>query len=211
MSVKDKLVVTLTVLGLIVTFVSACLVSNVANGAVQEEPQPEAEVVTVVAEVTEPVDTFKYYEIPKAYKDAGGDFPEDVQRHLLKLCEERDLDYTTVIALIEKESKFKSNAVGDNGNSFGYGQIYKIWHKKRMAEEGVTDLTNPYGNLKVCTSYLKYIKDRYGDKGDHFILMVYNMGEPVALRAWKNGTQSTQYSRDILHRAKEIKQDLQDK
>ena len=171
----------------------------------------DLDISEVPAEIEEPEDNFKYYDIPKEYKETGGDFPEDVQRHLLQLCEERDLDYPTLIALIERESGYKSNAVGDNNNSYGYGQIYKIWHKQRMAEEGVQDLIEPYGNLRVCTSYLKYIKDRYGDKGEHFILMVYNMGEPVALRAWKNGVQSTQYSREILQKAEEIKQDLQDK
>jgi soluble lytic murein transglycosylase-like protein len=210
MKLKDKLCIAGAILGLIAILVSACLVGEAVSGA--ERPEPEAKaVIEDVAEVKEPVDTFTYYEIPKAYKEAGGNFPEDVQRYLLKLCEERDLDYPTLIALIERESKYKSNAVGDNGNSYGYGQIYKIWHKQRMADEGVQDLTEPYGNLRVCTSYLKYIKDRYGDKGNHFILMVYNMGEPVALRAWKNGVQSTQYSREILQRAEEIKQDLQDK
>lgn len=180
--------------------------SEVISEAVKPEPEAKA-----VIEVEEPVDTFKYYEIPKVYEEAGGNFPEEVQRYLVKLCEERGLDYPTVIALIEKESKFNSNAIGDNGNSYGYGQIYKIWHTQRMAEEGVQDLTDPYGNLRVCTNYLKYIKDRYGDKGAHYGLMVYNMGEPRAYKAWQNGIYSTQYSRDILQRAEEIKQELQDK
>lgn len=210
MKVKDKLWVTVALLVLTAVIVAFCITADTATGAVQEEPEAKA-VISDVAEVKEPVDNFTYYEIPEKYKETGGAFPEDVQRYLLKLCEDRGLDYTTVIALIERESGYKSTAVGDNGNSYGYGQIYKIWHKQRMADEGVQDLTDPYGNLRVCTSYLKYIKDSYGDKGDHFILMVYNMGEPRALRAWKNGTYSTQYSREILQRASEIKQDLQDK
>ncbi len=196
----------------IALMVLGCMVYIQCNAGVVEEPVI-AEAIAVTPQVLtqgeeEPEDTFRYYEIPENYTKAGGYFPEEVQRYLLDLCTERELDYPIVVALIERESGYKSNAVGDNGNSYGYGQVYKRWHKKRMAEEGVTDLTDAYGNLRVCTSYLKYIKDRYGDNGSHYMLMVYNMGEPRALKAWGENIYSTEYSRSILQRAEEIQQEL---
>ena len=152
---------------------------------------------------------FKYYKIPNMYTEDGGCFPEVVQAYLWGLCKARGLDYYTVVALIERESGYKYDAVGDAGNSFGYGQIYRIWHLDRMAEECVEDLTDPYGNLRVCTNFLAELEDQYGDSGENCYLMVYNMGEAVAKELWNSGVYSTEYSRGILQRAQEIKQELQ--
>lgn len=92
---------------------------------------------------------FKYYQIPQEYIDEGGCFPEVVQAYLWCLCEERGINYYVVVALIERESRYQWDATGDNGNSKGYMQIYENWHKERMEAEGVTDLYDPYGNIRV--------------------------------------------------------------
>ncbi len=68
---------------------------------------------------------FRYYEIPQEYKDAGGCFPEIVQVYLWCECKEYGVDYYTVLALIERESGYHWDKVGDNGNSKGYMQIYE--------------------------------------------------------------------------------------
>lgn len=154
---------------------------------------------------------FRYYEIPEEYVENGGEFPEVVQAYLWRLCRERGLDYYTVVALIERESGYRKDAVGDSENSYGYGQVYKIWHLERMNEEEALDLTNPYCNLRVCTSYLEEITEEYGESGTHCVLMVYNMGEQGAKKLWKDGIYSTEYSRVIMERAQEIKQELKDK
>lgn len=81
-------------------------------------------------------DGFRYYEIPQEYKDAGGCFPEIVQVYLWCECKEYGVDYYTVLALIERESCYHWDKVGDNGNSKGYMQIYEKWHTERMEAEG---------------------------------------------------------------------------
>lgn len=73
-------------------------------------------------------DGFSYYEIPQEYKDAGGCFPEIVQVYLWCECKEYGVDYYMVLALIERESGYHWDKVGDNGNSKGYMQIYEKWH-----------------------------------------------------------------------------------
>lgn len=73
-------------------------------------------------------DGFRYYEIPQEYKDAGGCFPEIVQVYLWCECKEYGVDYYTVLAIIERESGYHWDKVGDNGNSKGYMQIYEKWH-----------------------------------------------------------------------------------
>lgn len=154
---------------------------------------------------------FRYYQIPQEYIDGDGCFPEVVQAYLWSICREVGVDYYTVVALIERESKYKYNAVGDNGNSIGYMQIYSKWHTERMKELGVTDLYNPYENIKVGVDTLAEIQEKYLDSsGANCVLMVYNMGESTAKEFWEKGIYSTKYSREVLQRAQEIEQELQE-
>lgn len=153
---------------------------------------------------------FRYFEIPEEYVRSGGCFPEVVQVYLWGLCKERGLDYYTVVALIERESGYKYDAAGDGGKSVGYLQIGERWHKERMEAEGVTDFYNPYGNIRVGLNFLQEISDKYLDSsGIHCVLMVYNMGESGAKDCWKQGIYSTEYTRAILARAEEIRQEIE--
>lgn len=152
---------------------------------------------------------FKLFEIPEEYAREGGCFPEVVQVYLWCLCEQRDIDYYMVVALIERESGYKWDAQGDSGNSVGYMQIGKKWHKERMIEEGVEDLLNPYGNIRVGLNFLQYLNNKYLESsGANCVLMAYNMGESGARSLWRDGIYSTEYSREVLKRAEEIRQEL---
>ena len=91
----------------------------------------------------------------------------------------------------------------------GYMQIGEKWHKDRMLEEAVADLLNPYGNIRVGLNFLQYLNKKYLDNsGANCVLMAYNMGESGARSLWKEGTYSTEYSRGVLKRAEEIRQEL---
>lgn len=152
---------------------------------------------------------FKLYEIPEEYDREGGCFPEVVQVYLWCLCEQRDIDYCMVVALIERESGYKWDAKGDGGNSVGYMQIGERLHKERMLEEGVEDLLNPYGNIRVGLNFLQYLNKKYlENSGVNCVLMAYNMGESGARSLWREGIYSTEYSREVLKRAEEIRQEL---
>lgn len=155
---------------------------------------------------------WRYYEIPSSYSLTGGMFPEVAQVYLWGLCRESGVDYYMVLAMIERESGYRCYATGDSGNSKGLLQVYERWHKERMQEVGATDLYNPYDNMRVAVNLLKEIQDKYLESsGAHCVLMVYNMGGSGANRLWANGVYSTDYSRQILQRAQEIKQEVQDK
>lgn len=153
---------------------------------------------------------FRYFEIPEEYVRSGGCFPEVVQVYLWSLCKDRGLDYCMVVAMIERESGYRYDAAGDGGKSVGYLQIGERWHKDRMEAEGVTDLSNPYGNIRVGLNFLQELSDRYLESsGMHCVLMAYNMGENGAKSCWKQGVYSTDYSRGILTRAEEIRQEIE--
>ena len=149
---------------------------------------------------------FRYYQIPEVYEK--GAFPENVQAYLWSLCKERELDYYIVVALIERESGYNPNCTGDSGASKGYMQIQEKWHKWRMDTEDVTDLYDPYGNIRVGLNFLGDLHDKYGDWTK--VLMCYNMGQSGAKKCWDKGIYSTAYSRRILQRAQEIEQELKD-
>lgn len=156
---------------------------------------------------------FKYYEIPEEYIENGGSFPKKVQKYLWRQCKKRKVDYYIVVALIERESGYKINASGDNGNSKGYMQIWESWHRDRMQAEGVTNLYNPYENIRVGLNLLQELMDGDTDLDDmeyHYILMCYNAGTSRANEYIREGVYSSEYSRAILKRAGEIKQELKD-
>lgn len=145
---------------------------------------------------------WRYYEIPSSYKMAGGMFPEVAQVYLWRICREAGVDYYTVLALIERESGYRYDATGDNGNSKGLMQVQERWHKDRMQAVGATDLYNPYDNMRVAVNFLKEIQDRYlASSGEHCVLMVYNMGATGANKLWAEGIYSTAYTKQILQRA----------
>lgn len=155
---------------------------------------------------------WKYYEIPSSYKMAGGMFPEVAQVYLWGICREAGVDYYMVLALIERESGYRYDATGDSGNSKGLMQVQERFHKDRMKAVNATDLYNPYDNMRVAVHFLKEIQDRYlASSGEHCVLMVYNMGATGANRLWAEGIYSTAYTRQILQRAQEIKQEIQGK
>lgn len=152
---------------------------------------------------------FRYYNIPEKYIENGGRFSEIVQAYLWCQCKQRGIDYYIVVALIELESNYNCEATGDNGNSKGYMQIWESWHKDRMQAEDVEDLYNPFGNIRVGLNFLQELIARAG--GDsHYVLMSYNMGENKCKEFISEGIYSTEYSRWVLQRAQEIKQELQD-
>ena len=111
--------------------------------------------------------------------------------------------------MIERESCYKYDAVGDGGVSIGYLQIGEKWHKDRMEAEEVSDLKDPYGNIRVGLNFLQELSSRYADSGMNCVLMAYNMVESGAKKCWNNGTYSTEYSRGILARAEEIRQEVE--
>lgn len=153
-------------------------------------------------------DGFVFYEIPEEYSRTGGYFPEKMQVYTYCVCEQYGVRYDLVVALIEKESGYTFDKVGDDGNSIGYMQIYEEWHRDRMERLNVTDLKNPYQNVLVGIDYLSELIERYGTIQD--ALAAYNYGEQGAKQhLWKNGIYVYEYNQTIMSRMKEIGEELE--
>lgn len=153
-------------------------------------------------------DGFVLYEIPEEYSRTGGYFPEKMQVYTYCVCKQYGVRYDLVVALIEKESGYKFDKVGDDGHSIGYMQIYEECHRDRMERLNVTDLTNPYQNVLVGIDYLSELIERYGTIQD--ALAAYNYGEQGAKQhLWKNGIYVYEYNQTIMSRMKEIEEELE--
>jgi soluble lytic murein transglycosylase-like protein len=75
--------------------------------------------------------------------------------------------------------------------------------------DGVTDLFNPYQNIRVGLNCLREIQDKYlASSGENCVLMVYNMGESTAKKLWAKDIYSSAYSREVITRAQELRQEL---
>lgn len=153
------------------------------------------------------LDGFMYYEIPEEYVENGGYFPEIMQIYTYCLCKQQNVRYSLILAVIERESGYRYDCTGDDGESVGYMQIMEKWHGERMRELGCTDLMNPYQNVRVGVDYLSELIERYGTIQD--ALAAYNYGEKGAKEnLWSNGVYLYEYNETIMRRMKEIEEVL---
>lgn len=154
---------------------------------------------------SEDVEGFVFYELPEEYKRTGGYLPEKMQIYTRCLCKQYDVPYALVLAMIEHESGYVFDAVGDDGNSIGYMQVYEKWHIDRMERLGVNDLKNPYHNVYVGIDFLSYLLKKYGTVQD--ALAAYNYGEKGAREhLWNKGIYVYSYNKKIMQRMKEIEE-----
>lgn len=97
----------------------------------------------------------------------------DLQCHLITVCEEYGVPQSVALGVIQAESSFTATA--SNGSCYGYMQINSINSEWLSEKIGVTDLTDPYQNIR---SGVFILSDLYGKYGDwHKALICYNYGE----------------------------------
>lgn len=152
----------------------------------EEEIKEEVPVEIVEEEKTE------YFDVPLS---------EDLQDHIFAECERYGIKPQIVFAMIERESRYRADVIGDNGNSYGLMQIQPKWHKARMNKLGCTNLLNPYQNVSVGIDLLGELVNR--GKGMEWALMAYNGGPSYANKKMAAGTVSN-YAKGVLTAADQI-------
>ncbi len=148
--------------------------------------EPYTEKLATTETVITPTETEPHY--------YNVNLPTEVQECIITECEKYNINPSIVIAMIERESQFIPDIIGDNGNSFGLMQIQPRWHTNRMEKLGCTDLLNPIQNVKVGIDYLGELYIRYNDIAK--ALVAYNRGS-------YNGT-ITNYAYSVMARANEV-------
>lgn len=164
---------------LCVFMASLFLFSFVANSDFEKvEALPKQEETTTIIEIPPIVDTtpspvtppekdYIFYDVP---------FDMDTQKEIIEICSEYDISYELILGMISVESTFKSNNIGDGGDSFGLMQIQPKWWYEIMEREGVTDLLNPFQNIRCGCAIVRELKNTYGT--EYRALQAYNTGNP---------------------------------
>lgn len=134
----------------------------------------------------------------KAYIPIDIPMDAELQEWIYTYCNEQKISPAIVIAIIDRESDFSANAVGDDGESFGLMQIYQSCHTDRIERLGVADLLEPKQNIQVGVDYLLELFEENPEPA--WVLNAYNGGRAYANRKLSAG-EETEYSVDILDRA----------
>lgn len=150
--------------------------------------EPETIEETVIEEV---VPAVVYFDIP---------LDEDLQDHIFAECERYGVEPAVVVAMIERESRFNADVIGDSGRSFGLMQIQPRWHSGRMEKLGCTDLLDPYQNVTVGIDFLAELIG--SGKGVEWALMAYNGGPGYANRLRGEGRVSD-YAAGVMASSRE--------
>lgn len=148
---------------------------------------------------------FVFYHIPAEYRCNWGKLPQVAQVYAHCICKEKGVDLDIVIAMIEVESGYRYDA--ESGQAYGYMQIVPEYHEERMDRLNVTDLLDPYQNLRTGIDYLAELLDKYG--GDYGkALTAYNYGPTGAYRDFFSaGMNHSAYSDKITEIAERIRQE----
>ena len=125
----------------------------------------------------------------------------ELQDYIFEECEEKEIDPKIIISMIAQESNYKSDVIGDNGNSLGLMQIQPKWHKERMERLACDDLLNPYQNIKVGIDIVYELKQENSDL--YFVLMAYNGGRNYAYKRIDSGNISD-YALEVIERSQQF-------
>lgn len=135
-----------------------------------------------------PATEMQFYDIP---------LDRDLQKHIIEVCDANDINPKLVFALIERESNYNPNAIGDEGTSFGLMQVREMFHKNRMEKLGVEDLLNPYQNVIVGIDILKEKLDMYDTTYE--ALTAYNAGDTGAYELYfSKGIEGNDYAYEVV-------------
>ena len=126
---------------------------------------------------------------------------EELQLHIFSECDKHNIAPEIVIAMIERESNYRADVLGDNGNSFGLMQIQPRWNQERMDKLGCTDLLDPFQNVTVGIDLLAELIDENPDI--YWVLMSYNGGRDYADARMESGNIS-EYAKYVVARASEL-------
>lgn len=150
--------------------------------------------------------------------DWGGDYDdefvvldcalsEDLQEFTFYLCKGYYIDYSFAMAVMFRESSYNVQAVSEDGRDHGLFQIRDVNNERLEAAIGVTDMYDPYQNIRAGLFMLRELFEKYDDPRK--VLMAYNMGEYGASVLWEQGVFDTTFTRRVLTTADEYAAEIE--
>jgi len=126
---------------------------------------------------------------------------ESLQEFVFYLSQAYEMDFTLVMAVIQQESGYNPDIISAT-DDYGLMQINKINHSYLHEQLGITDFTEPYGNIRAGMFILRKLFEKY--ETPEKVLMAYNIGENGASQLWEQGIFESNFSKSVL----QIQQDL---
>ena len=133
---------------------------------------------------------------------------KETQQSTFYLCKGYDIDWTLVMALMQKESSFRSDVISAT-DDYGLMQINKCNHKWLTDTIGVTDYLDKEQNIRAGVFVLRKLFEEYTDP--NLVLMAYNMGADGAETLWNKGIYTTPYVDDILTYQAEFNKQIEER
>lgn len=84
---------------------------------------------------------------------------EDLQEFIFYLSQAYGMDFTFVMALIQRESGYNPDVISKT-NDYGLMQINEINHPYLQEQLGITDFTEPYGNVRAGMFILRKLFEK---------------------------------------------------
>lgn len=131
---------------------------------------------------------------------------EDLQEFTFYLSTAYEMDFTFVMALIQKESSYNPDVISRT-NDYGLMQINIINHPYLKEQLEITDFLDPYDNIRAGMFILRKLFEKY--ETPEKVLMAYNMGENGASRLWEQGIFEINYSKSVLEIQCELNAELE--
>ena len=196
---KALLLAEMLVAGIVAGTAFGAIATTVRNVNPTEATVPTELVETTTTVPTEPEPETTATELPVTLYDVP--LSEELQLHIIQTSEAHNIDPAVVIAVIWKESNYKTTTKGDSGKSLGLMQIQPKWHKGLMDRLDCPDLLDPFQNVTVGINILAGHLKKY-DGNISMALMAYNAGSGGANRYWfSKGVYSNNYSKSVLNKA----------
>lgn len=129
------------------------------------------------------------------------DLSDNLQKYASLLCEANRVPFELVVAIMDVESGFNSDAISEGGD-YGLMQVNKVNHRRLSETLGVTDFLDPKQNIKCGVHMLSELFTKYEDVNK--VLMAYNLGEYGAKKKWAQGVGKTNYSEKVVKRMEEL-------
>lgn len=130
----------------------------------------------------------------------------DLKDHIIDTAEAAGIEPALIFAMIDVESDYQADKLGDGGDSLGLLQIQPRWHSARMERLGCTDLLDPCQNVTVGVDFLSELIAYYDGDVTKAVIS-YNMGQAGAQRnCFNHGIYSTVYSEAVFDELAELQE-----
>lgn len=126
------------------------ILQNAGVIAAAEEPAPEPVIMTAVTPPTVTAEPWVRYDVP---------LEDELQQYIGQVCREYGVPTEIVMAIIDMESDYQPDRIGDGGRSYGLMQIYAAQHTERCVELGAVNLLDPRQNILTGVDFLAELLD----------------------------------------------------